>query len=287
MAVKAVAHVPSWLFLSHVSQWLVLGQNWDRLRSRLPDCWFFSSHPAGYEKTLWFYLSRRPRLLWQPDWFPEWGKKKAYFWTLSVEQTCTCSLLLKYHQGKLRKFSKKCVLSFPCLPSVCFCFFPKQLDFQTKRIGTLLWVSWLFSVHVSLAIPLFKQRLLYIVYEVEPRANIITVSCSELTPTKPPSAVLQQDFMSSHSPAPKVWLCPSSAQSSESFDSAGQGCELCCWENAPCPTQTGLHSWNPGALSGEGVCWDFQWPAESEEGKQQLELDPDCGQGAAQSSEIK
>lgn len=148
-------------------------------------------------------------------------KKKAYFWTLSVEQTCTCSLLLKYHQGKLRKFSKKCVLSFPCLPSVCFCFFPKQLDFQTKRIGTLLWVSWLFSVHVSLAIPLFKQRLLYIVYEVEPRANIITVSCSELTPTKPPSAVLQQDFMSSHSPAPQVWLCPSSAQSSESFDSAG------------------------------------------------------------------
>lgn len=170
---------------------------------------------------------------------------------------------------------------------MCFCFFPKQWDFQTKRTGTLLWVSWLFSVHVSLAFPSFKQRLLYIVYEVELRANIITVSCSELTPTKPPSAVLQQDFMSSCSPAPEVWLCPSSAQSSESLDSTGQDCEQCCSENTPCLTQTGLHSWNPGALSGEGECSDFQWPSESEEGKQQLDLDPDCGQDTVQSSEIK
>lgn len=252
-------HMSPLLFLSHVSKWFVLGQNWGRVRPGLPDCCFFTSHPAGYEKTLWFHLSRRPRLLWQPDRFPGWGKKrKEYFWTLSVEHTCACSLLLKYHQGKLREFSKKCVLSFPCLPLVCFCCFPKQLDFQTKSTGTLLWVSWLFLVHVSLAIPLFKQRFLYMVYEVEPRANIITVSCSELTPTKPPSAVLQQDFMSSCSPAPKVWLCPSSAQSSESFDSAGQDCEQCHWESTPCLTQTGLHSWNPGALSGEGKCWDFQ-----------------------------
>lgn len=32
------------------------------------------------------------------------------------------------------------------LLSVCFYSFPKQLDFRTKRIGTMLWVSWLFSV---------------------------------------------------------------------------------------------------------------------------------------------
>jgi len=67
-----------------------------------------------------------------------------------------------------------------------FVSFQKQLDFRTKRIGALLWVFWLFSVHVSLAIPLFKQTLLYEVYEVEPRANIFTVSYSELTPANPP-----------------------------------------------------------------------------------------------------
>lgn len=133
-----------------------------------------------------------------------------------------------------------------------FLFLSKTVIFpDKKKIGTFFWVSWLFSVHVSLAISLFKQRFLYIVYEVEPRANIITVSCSELTPTKPPSAVLQQDFMSSCSPAPKLWLCPSSAQSSESFDSAGQDCEQCHWENAPCLTQTEIQVLCLGKASAE------------------------------------
>lgn len=53
-----------------------------------------------------------------------------------------------------------------------------------------------------------------------------------------------------------------------------------------CLTRTGLHSWNPDALSGEGECWDFQWPSQSEERKQQFDLGPVHGQVAAQSSEI-
>lgn len=89
---KSSAHIPSWLFLSHVSKWLVLGQNWGSVRPRF--CWFFPSHPAGYEKPLWFCLSRNSRLVWQPNWFPELGKK-CIFWTLSVEHTCICSLLLQ------------------------------------------------------------------------------------------------------------------------------------------------------------------------------------------------
>lgn len=75
-----------------------------------------------------------------------------------------------------------------------FVSFQKQLDFRTKRIGALLWVFWLFSVHVSLAIPLFKQSLLYEVYEVEPRANIFTVSYSELTPANPPFCTALAEF---------------------------------------------------------------------------------------------
>lgn len=68
------------MFLSHVSKCLVLGQNRDGVRPRLPDSWFFPSNPACYKKTLQFYLSRKPSLLWQPNRFPEWGKKKkAYF----------------------------------------------------------------------------------------------------------------------------------------------------------------------------------------------------------------
>lgn len=192
------------------------------------------------KKTLWFYLSRRPRLLWQPDWFPEWEKKKkAYFWTLSWNTHVLALSFLNIIKENWENAARNVFWAFLVYLQMCFCFFPKQWDFQTKRTGTLLWVSWLFSVHVSLAIPLFKQRLLYVVYEVELRANIITVSCSELTPTKPPSAVLQQDFMSSCSPAPEVWLCPSSAQSSESLDSTGQDCERCCSENTPCLTQSG------------------------------------------------
>lgn len=54
-----------------------------------------------------------------------------------------------------------------------------------------------------------------------------------------------------------------------------------------CLTRTGLHSWNPGALPGEGECWNFQWPSQSEERKQQLDLGPVRGQGAAQSSATK
>lgn len=56
--------------------------------------------------------------------------KKHIFEFFLWNHTCICSLLLhqgRRRKGKLRKFSKKCVLCSPCLLSVCFCFFPKQL----------------------------------------------------------------------------------------------------------------------------------------------------------------
>lgn len=92
---RAVACVPLWLFPSHVSKWLVLGQNWGRVRPRLPDCWFFPSQPAGYEKKIWFYLSRKPRLLWQPKWFPEWGKKKNVYFEPFLWNTYVLALSLQ------------------------------------------------------------------------------------------------------------------------------------------------------------------------------------------------
>lgn len=189
----------------------------------------------------------------------------------------------------MRKISKKSVLPFLCLPLVCFCFFPKQLNFRTKRIGTLLWVSWLFSVHVSLAIPLFKQRLLYAVYEVEPTANIITVSYSESTPAKPPFCTALAGFHVKLFPFSKdLMTVPFSTVIWVPWLRRAGLWTVLSRKKQPCSYSLPNLDWaaqlKSGALSGWAERWGFEWPSQSEERKHQWDLGP---VHEAECSEIK
>lgn len=212
-------------------------------------------------------------------------KKKSIFLNPFVEHTCACSLLLKYHQGKLRKCSKKCVLSFPCLPSDVFLFLSKTVRFPDKKnwdfaLSFLALLRSCFPGYSFIQTEAFvrsiwswtegKYYYSLMFWTDTNQASLCSAPAGFHVKLFPCSRGLTVPFFST-----VIWVL--------GLHRAGLWAVL--FREHSLPDSDWVHSWNPGALSGE--CSDFQWPSESEEGKQQLDLDPDCGQDTVQSSEIK